>query len=483
MATLYRKYRPVNFDQVVGQEHIDQSLRAALAKDVISHAYLFAGPRGIGKTSMARILAKAANCLNRQDGQPCLKCDICTEISRDQSLDIIEIDAASNRGIDEIRELREKLNYSPARSKYKVYIIDEVHMLTTPAFNALLKSLEEPPEHVIFILATTEFHKLPETIISRCQRYHFHRASHQKIRELISDIAKKEKIKIDGQVIELIAARSEGSFRDALTLLDALSSHPQPIDEEKARSILGIPPKELAENASCYLLEGRAQELHALINSSLKEGIDLGVVVRSVVDRLRLKLLSEEFDSQNQKEILLMEGLLAILARSRNSEDPTALIMAKLLQLSYSNQVKPLIPVAGDGQSVRDLQTKDQTKSDDNQAVDTLSAQKPNEEESFYGQFLEMIKNHNHALYAVLRSAHYEGCSDNKITIAVKFRFYCDRLNEMRNRKLIELTAGNLLGRQVILDCLVRSDLVSDKVKRERDLVQAVVDVFEIEES
>ena len=222
---LYRKYRPLTFDEVVGQEVIIRTLKNAVLNKKISHAYLFTGPRGTGKTTIAKILAKTINCLNLNDMTPCNNCVSCTQINQKQSTDIVEIDAASNNGVDEIREIRNKVNLVPSISKYKVYIIDEVHMLTTGAFNALLKTLEEPPSHIIFILATTEPHKIPATILSRCQRFDFKRISSNKLVERLEFISKQEKIDIDKQALFEISRISEGGMRDAISMLDQVLSY------------------------------------------------------------------------------------------------------------------------------------------------------------------------------------------------------------------------------------------------------------------
>jgi len=215
-----RKWRPQRFEDVVGQEHITSTLKNAIKENRIAHAYLFTGPRGVGKTTTARILAKTLNCENRKNSEPCNECEMCKSIQNSQLIDIIEIDAASNRGIDEIRSLRDSVKYAPTRGKYKVYIIDEVHMLTKESFNAFLKTLEEPPEHIIFIFATTDVHKLPLTIISRCQRYDFRRIQLDKIKETLKMIADEEKIKIDDKTLTIIAKKADGALRDAESYFD-----------------------------------------------------------------------------------------------------------------------------------------------------------------------------------------------------------------------------------------------------------------------
>lgn len=237
---LYRKYRPMVFDDVVGQQPITQTLKNEIENNRFSHAYLFTGSRGTGKTTCAKILAKAINCENLQFGDPCLKCEVCKGIEQGDILDIIEIDAASNNGVDNIRQLRDEANFTPVRCKYRVYIIDEVHMLSTGAFNALLKIMEEPPEHVVFILATTEVHKIPATILSRCQRFDFRRIQIPKIKERLLAVAEQEKIKIDSEAAELLARLADGGMRDALSLLDKCAITGERITAELVRELVGI---------------------------------------------------------------------------------------------------------------------------------------------------------------------------------------------------------------------------------------------------
>ncbi len=241
-----RKWRPQKFEDVVGQEHITATLKNAIKTNRIAHAYIFTGPRGVGKTTTARILAKALNCENPQDAEPCNECQMCKTINDSQTMDIIEIDGASNRGIDEIRTLRESVKYAPTRGKYKIYIIDEVHMLTKESFNAFLKTLEEPPSHTIFVFATTDIHKVPLTIISRCQRFDFRRIQLDTIKKTLSDIAKAENISIDDKTLTLISKKADGALRDAQSLFDQVISFcGDNIDSETVSKMLNLIDEDL----------------------------------------------------------------------------------------------------------------------------------------------------------------------------------------------------------------------------------------------
>ncbi len=284
---LARKWRPQNFDDLIGQETVVKTLKNALASGKIVHAYLFSGPRGVGKTSAARILAKALNCLEGPAGEPCGKCRHCQAITEGSSVDVFEIDGASNTGVDDVRELRESVKYAPSSGRYKIYIIDEVHMLSTQAFNALLKTLEEPPAHVIFIFATTEPKKIPPTIQSRCQHHSFRRISKEKIKEQLLKIVNAEKINIGETALEMIARAADGSIRDALTLLDQASSFSDDITAKDLQTLLGLPEVEIMSNLAETILTGDISSTLSTIKELTDRGSDLRTISKELVEHFR----------------------------------------------------------------------------------------------------------------------------------------------------------------------------------------------------
>lgn len=316
--TLYRKYRPNNFDTVFGQEYIKKSIQNALDQNKLAHAYLFSGPRGVGKTTIARIIAKSVNCMkNGISSKPCLSCENCVSIAEGNNLDIIEIDAASNRGIDEIRSLKESINYQPVRCRMKVYIIDEIHMLTNEAFNALLKTLEEPPKHAIFILATTEINKLPDTIISRCICYNFKTLSENEAIDMMRNCVEKENIKIDDDSLKLIFKKSGGSARDAFSILEQISStnFGEDITEELVKKTLGMVPREYFVKFNEYLKNEQKEELVKFVDEMYEDGIQIEQFLKDFCDFLKA----------NEKDIdyisLVITNIYSSLNIFKNEDD------------------------------------------------------------------------------------------------------------------------------------------------------------------
>ena len=285
---LARKWRPQVFEDVIGQEHITRTLMNAIRTGRLAHAYIFGGPRGVGKTSVARIFAKAINCTEGEPGIPCNQCPSCREITAGNSVDVQEIDGASNRGIDEIRELRENAKYMPSSSPYRIYVIDEVHMLTLPAFNALLKTLEEPPAHVKFIFATTESHKVPITILSRCQRFDFKRIPLPKIVAYLQKISQHEDVRIGTTALSMIAREAEGSMRDAESLLDQVISFAgQTVLDNQVPEILGIIDRDLIFESSSAMIEGSALRCLAVVEKVYNQGYDIKEFYRALMAQFR----------------------------------------------------------------------------------------------------------------------------------------------------------------------------------------------------
>ncbi|HSH36202.1 DNA polymerase III subunit gamma/tau, partial [Schnuerera sp.] len=303
---LYRQYRPKTFDEVLGQEHITTTLKNQIQKGNIGHAYLFSGTKGTGKTSTAKIFSRAVNCLNPVEGNPCNECEICKGILEESIMDIIEMDAASNNSVDDIRELRDKVVYPPSRAKYKIYIIDEVHMLSKGAFNALLKTLEEPPKHLIFILATTEMERLPQTILSRCQRFDFKRILNKDIVANMEKICNELNISVEEKALALIARNSEGAMRDALSLLDqCISYKDDKLTYEDALEILGIANTELLFSIVDDIEKKNLQDLLVKIDDIIQQGKDINQFIKDLIYHFRNLLIVKT--SQNSTDILDMD--------------------------------------------------------------------------------------------------------------------------------------------------------------------------------
>jgi DNA polymerase-3 subunit gamma/tau len=457
---LYRKYRSKTLAEIVGQEHITKALSNALEANRISHAYLFTGPRGIGKTSIARILAFEVNGLPYDESST--------------HLDIIEIDAASNRRIDEIRDLREKVHIAPTSAKYKVYIIDEVHMLTREAFNALLKTLEEPPEHVIFILATTEVHKLPETIISRTQHFTFKPIEPKKVAEHLKSIAKAEKIKIDDEALELIAKHGGGSFRDSISMLDQVQHSGNKITASDIRTMLGLAPDEIVLTVSGHLTSGNAKELVLELESLHAQGIEPALFARQLGAAIRQNIIDTQPENALEQGALL-EKLIEIPA----SVDPYLSLEATLLEAAFTRrksvqantgaktppptpvkkeapQPEPKPKTAPKPKAESEAEIKAETKAVPD-PEDTSSKPKSTKslDSSLWQDVLTHVKQDNNTLYGVLRMAQ-PSFTPGTITLVLKFAFHQKRLNEPKNRQVIASAVERASGESMKIVCVIQ---------------------------
>lgn len=510
---LYRKYRPATFSEVINQEHVKRTLTNALKLDKVSHAYLFTGQRGVGKTTLARILAKAVNCTSRnKKDEPCNQCDACLEVTQGRSLDLIEIDAASTRGIDEIRELREKIKFSPTKLKYRVFIIDEVHMLTTEAFNALLKTLEEPPAHAIFILCTTAPHKIPATILSRCQRFDFKKISQKDITEHLVYIAKKEGIKIDHEALELIAAQSSGSSRDALSLLaQVIAYEDKHITPEEVKSILGMPDIKAAIDLVNFLTQGKSSEAIKLINDINQSGYDLVQFSKNIIEYLRQILLikvdkrlvsvldKEQFKkAELQANLLKDEQILNLIELFSNAKKqiafsvlpqlPLELACIEATQKSTNNNFKLATnsqrsKISNDGGST-DVEKKQKSVSNkvdgpevknyisDNktQTSQTLTFQQIQQK---WPEVLANVRSQNRGLDILLRQAEPQKLEEKYLILSCRHNFHQERIQDHKNIIQIEKIIEQIFGSKLLIKCEL------DQTKKQNSkLLKTALEVF-----
>ncbi len=503
MSTLYRNYRPEKFSDILGQNHIKVSLQNEVASEAISQAYLFSGPRAVGKTTMARILAKAVNCLNRKEGQcePCGKCEACISIKEGKNLEVVEIDAASNTGVDNVREnIISFARVNPSQAKFKVFIIDEVHMLSISAFNALLKIIEEPPQYVIFILCTTEIHKVPGTIISRCQRFDFKKINNSDIVKKLEMICDQEKVEVDKKVLQSIAKESAGHLRDAESLLgQIISLDEKKIDVETAELVL---PRSRFNEAIDFLIvlnskeTGKALEI---INHLSEEGVDLKSFIDEVILILRKLLLNfaqvglaEKLGLDFGEEIELKINQL----QKESSPDIALNILSKVLKANQEkNYLLPQLPLElviidwclSKNYWQKNEDSIDQTPNKSSESSSQAKNEEPEEKKEknvsasvanidcqkvkeLWPEFLVKIKKYNHSLSFILQNCKPGNLNNGELSLEFKYRFHQDRAQNNSVKPIIEKTLSEVFASTVKINPILNEDMeiLEDDKKEER---------------
>lgn len=511
---LYRKYRPQNFAAIVGQEHVKEPFLASLKSGKLSHAYLFTGPRGTGKTSIARIVAKAINCerndrsKNELFSEPCNRCSNCVAITNGSHLDIMEIDAASNRGIDEIRDLREKVKLLPAAGKYKVYIIDEAHMLTAEAFNALLKTLEEPPEHSIFILATTEPHKIPATIVSRSTRFDFKVPNVLQIKEKLQSIVKSEKWAIAPQAVEQIAQMAGGAYRDAEVLLEKVASVDVAADLEKTRTILGKQETKAVLNFADLINKGSAKEALIWLDKYQEEGGSVRVLAESCLEILRKLLLLkagaiaalgvisevelkelEDFEKTIGKDkiIKLIDKLNQTIVDMRDVSIPQLplellIVEVGLVEKSKEKEEKREVKIdtqnddsslqeQGEIERINDNKVEEIQTDSKEEKTESKKPVKPSKLleklQKEWNLYLKTVKPLNSSVEMFLKNAKPVDLDDELLTLEFNYSFHKSKIEEKKYREVVEDSLEKYFGTHLRIKGVVTDKPVEVTAKKE----------------
>ncbi len=491
MSTLYRKYRPQNFTEVVGQNHIKITLEQEIKTGRAAHAYLFCGPRAVGKTTLARVFAKSINCESRKSdsADPCNSCSSCKEITQGSALDIIEIDAASNTGVDNVRDnIIASARVSPSRLKYKIFIIDEAHMLSPQAFNALLKIIEEPPSNVVFILCTTEAHKVPLTIISRCQRFDFKRISVSDVVKKLSYIASAEKIKIEKNILEAVARNADGHMRDAESLFgQIIAIGGDEITREEADLV--IPRSDLNEviNLLEFLIKKDAAGGIRLINKLIDDGVDIRIFANDTIGILRKLMLmkvssglasklslelGEVFElkinklAQNlniEQALKLLEKFIKVFAELKSEfirQLPLEMAIAEICSAPSASAPQNQVFPSGSKFNIPKIQPAN-VKIEEKKPV---AASEPinltdSQIQEKWHEVLAKVKQYNHSLSFILRVCQPRGFSGNQLCLAFKYKFHKDRVNEAQIKSIIEKVLHEVYGAQILIQAVVDENI------------------------
>lgn len=515
---LYRAYRPQTFKDVVGQEHIIRTLKNQIQNNNVGHAYLFCGTRGTGKTSTAKIFARALNCQNSVDEEPCNECEVCKDILSDNIMDVIEIDAASNNSVDDIREIRENVKYTPAKCKYKVYIIDEVHMLSQGAFNALLKTLEEPPSYVIFILATTEPHKIPATILSRCQRFDFKRVTVKDMSTRMKEICDDVNVVVDDRALNLIARNSQGALRDALSILDqCMSFSENDIEYKDVVDLLGTVNIEQLFEMAEYVIKEDTKKCLEILNEFVVWGKDIKNLIDDLIDHFRNLMvckvssdldeiisLPEEIVEQLKDQASTIEvndiiRILNILSTTQDaikvSSNPRVLAEVSIMKLSQPmfdeskesllKRISNLEEVIKSGKININSNVEVESKKEDKETSEKNEVEA--EEEVFYEEVksedVELIekswenilthikKDKNMPVYAILREAKEFNVSANNLYIVFddNFAFAKNKLSDEKTRNYIESVIREILNRSFGIKIILKSESKNIKLEIEKE--------------
>ncbi len=516
MAVLYRKYRPQTFSEVLGQKFIVQTLKNQVEAGQVAHAYLFTGTRGVGKTSIARILAKAVNCTSKSSksaGDACGKCDSCKQIEAGNFIDLVEIDAASNTGVDNIRDLIEHVKFSPSLAKYKVFIIDEVHMLSKGAFNALLKTLEEPPKHAIFILATTEINKVPPTIISRTQRFDFKRLSAEDLEQHLQNILKAEKIKLPKEAVELAAHNAEGSVRDSLSLLDKIATLGSGATLEECQQLLGITDVAVCETLLGYLLNGQAGELPGLVDNLLEKGVDFFSLNRDFLEYLR-KILVYTVTSGKMAPALDGNHLAEAESLAKKTNATELIYIIRLFLKSYKDMATapspevPLllasleaaykkVPVSNNiSQSNKDQSPKKPSvdvtvpspslkKSQEPEPISAASLSVEQEDtvtleeaEQVWPKLINELKKVNGPLANLIKTSPVQKVYSNSIVLGVKFLFNKQNLENKKNQDMLGKILKDITGKRLVIRAEVAKEEKASAFQATSEALADALSVF-----